>query len=89
MRASPPRLLTVNPQRVTIGGMSDEKFYNTREAAEKLNTSERTIRRWARRENIGVKISERIWVYTDNDLEKLKQLINPAAGNPNWTKPAE
>lgn len=61
-------------------------FYSTKQAAAELGVHTETVKRWARREGIGNKTHPRMWLFTPDDLDRLRELIHPAPGNPDWRK---
>lgn len=60
-------------------------YYSTRQAAEKLGCSQKTISRAARRAGVGVYfIGGRLAALAPADLVSLKTVIHETSGNPDW-----
>jgi len=60
-------------------------YYSTRQAAEKLGCSAKTISRAAKRSGIGIYyVGGRLAALAPADLTALKPLIHETSGNPNW-----
>lgn len=60
-------------------------YFSTTDAAKMLKCSEATVRRVAKRHAMGVMVSRnRLVALTTKDVDSLKGLIHPTAGNPLW-----
>lgn len=65
-------------------------FYSTREAAEMLGCSPRTVSRAAKRAKIGLTYaSGRMAALAKADIDRLKGHIHESSGNPNWIAAAK
>jgi excisionase family DNA binding protein len=60
-------------------------YYSTRQAAQKLGCSAKTISRAAQKANVGIYlISGRLAALAPSDLPAIRAVIHETSGNPNW-----
>jgi hypothetical protein len=59
--------------------------YTATQAATKLGCNSRTIRRAAERLQIGQKLTDRLWIVSEDDLQKIAAVIQDGPGQPKKT----
>lgn len=59
--------------------------YTAAQAASKLGCSSRTIRRAADSLSVGQKLTDRLWIVSETDLEKIAAVIHAGPGRPRKT----
>jgi transposase len=65
-------------------------YYSTRQAAEKLGCSAKTISRAAKRANVGIHfINGRLAALAPSDLAAIRPFIHETSGNPDWIAAAK
>jgi len=68
--------------------MGDERvvYFSTLEASELLGCSQTTVRRAAKRYDVGVHVNgrSRLVALTANDISRLRSLVHETSGNPDW-----
>lgn len=65
-------------------------YYSTRQAAEKLGCSAKTISRAAKKANVGIHfINGRLAALAPDDLTAIRPLIHETSGNPDWIAAAK
>jgi transposase len=65
-------------------------YYSTRQAAEKLGCSAKTISRAAKKANVGIHfVGGRLAALAPADLSALRPFIHETSGNPDWIAAAK
>lgn len=65
-------------------------YYSTRQAAERLGCSAKTVSRVAAKAGVGIHfINGRLAALSPADLTAIKPLIHETSGNPNWIATAK
>lgn len=66
-----------------MGEYEQKRYYNTAEVAKMLGILKASVRRKAHDAGIGTMLNERAMLFTDEDVEKLKALVD---GRGKWQK---